>query len=188
MSEDRRFVTSLETTSPTSRVMHVKQRFVVVRVDFIISGITTARQLHMATRTIILEEKSSANTAVTTPPQRTTMRATTSLRDPHDYRNCCGRGRGGRFDVVFARIPCGFLSLDAEDALGIPQEDLRHDVTRTRLDSIGRALGETCRGRDVWRRPFDRGSSRVVPYIRNGVDEEASGFGARRLGFDSVST
>ncbi|CAN0109434.1 unnamed protein product [Ectocarpus sp. 6 AP-2014] len=46
------------------------------------------------------------------------------------------------FDVVFSRIPCGFLSLDAEDALGIPQEDLRHDVTRTRLDSVGRALDD----------------------------------------------
>lgn len=44
--------------------------------------------------------------------------------------------------MVFARIPCALLSLDAEDAVGIPQEDLRHDVTRTRLDLDGRPLGE----------------------------------------------
>eukprot|EP00903_Cladosiphon_okamuranus_P021822 g20066.t1 len=46
------------------------------------------------------------------------------------------------FDVVFSRIPCGLLSLDAEDSLGIPipEENLRHDVTRTRLDLSGRPL------------------------------------------------
>ncbi|CAM9961099.1 unnamed protein product [Pylaiella littoralis] len=44
------------------------------------------------------------------------------------------------FDVVFARIPCALLSIDAEDSLGIPQENLRHDVTRTRLAQDGRPL------------------------------------------------
>lgn len=43
--------------------------------------------------------------------------------------------------MVFSRIPCSLLSLDAEDALGIPQENLQHDVTRTRLDLDGRPLG-----------------------------------------------
>eukprot|EP00904_Undaria_pinnatifida_P008970 jgi/Undpi1/5202/HiC_scaffold_2.g00484.m1 len=44
------------------------------------------------------------------------------------------------FDLVFARIPCAMISLDAEDASGIPQSNLRHDVIRTRLDLEGRAL------------------------------------------------
>lgn len=49
---------------------------------------------------------------------------------------------------MFSRIPCSLLSLDAEDALGIPQENLRHDVIRTRLDLDGRPLGERERERE----------------------------------------
>ncbi|CAN0445751.1 unnamed protein product, partial [Scytosiphon promiscuus] len=45
-----------------------------------------------------------------------------------------------RFDVVFARIPCDLLSVDAEDALGIPLEGLRNDVTSTRLGLDGRPV------------------------------------------------
>lgn len=44
--------------------------------------------------------------------------------------------------MVFARIPCDMISVDAEDALGIPVEGLRHDVTSTRLDLTGRPVGE----------------------------------------------
>ncbi|CAM9207679.1 unnamed protein product [Hapterophycus canaliculatus] len=58
------------------------------------------------------------------------------------------------FDLVFARIPCELLSVDAEDALGIPLEGLRHDVTSTRLNLDGRpvddgekhAMGNTLKG------------------------------------------
>ncbi|CAM9341257.1 unnamed protein product [Scytosiphon promiscuus] len=46
------------------------------------------------------------------------------------------------FDVVFARIPCDLLSVDAEDALGIPLEGLRNDVTSTRLDLDGRPVDD----------------------------------------------
>lgn len=45
--------------------------------------------------------------------------------------------------MEFPRIPCGLISLDVEDASGIPQTGVTNDVTRMRLDSRGRPRGES---------------------------------------------
>lgn len=47
-----------------------------------------------------------------------------------------------RFDVIFPRIACGFLSIDTEDHTGIPQAGASSDITRVRLDLEGRPVGE----------------------------------------------
>lgn len=45
--------------------------------------------------------------------------------------------------MVFSRIPCSYISLDAEDSTGSPQKNVVHEVTRTRLDLDGVPIGKS---------------------------------------------
>ncbi|CAN0187037.1 unnamed protein product [Discosporangium mesarthrocarpum] len=44
------------------------------------------------------------------------------------------------FDVVFPRISCSMISIDAEDSTGIPQPDVEHHLVKIRLDAKGEPL------------------------------------------------
>lgn len=58
----------------------------------------------------------------------------------HGGWDWCGPGTG-RFDIVFPRISCGYLSLDTEDQSGMPQAGVVSQVVRLRLDLQGRPVG-----------------------------------------------
>lgn len=49
-------------------------------------------------------------------------------------------------DVSFPHVPCYLLSLDVMDVSGEHQDDIQHDITRTRVDSSGRPVSPASGG------------------------------------------
>lgn len=69
-----------------------------------------------------------------------------TLRDSLQVDVSRGEKLTVHLDVSFPHVPCYLLSLDVMDVSGEHQDDIQHDIVRTRLSKSGRPIDEGQRG------------------------------------------